>query len=378
MCHSRTAYVLTVLLVASAACSGNDSSLTAGPAPRELGRYEGVNTGLDSRNASAIAAGDDRLLMFGGTSAGESGKGQNLDDGAIFDFRTRSSTPVPPWPFDAAPFQPAALWAGSEFVVVGTPCANPPPDDLVDVSCGSELQAAAYSPASNSWRLLPSPITASGEKLPQGSVLALAEGVSDGVALFRLGTYEESHVVGFEISTEAWRGYGPLLGVEADSPCFTSSYLYRLRLDGQIISGERLMPKSGAWEPVDEASLSTQSDAAAPDCVWTQAFARRYEGSELKELQLLDGTAGVWASVPVPKLQVGTLSVARFPGTWLVWPASEAGRPQILRDGDENWTTVDGAPDLDSPVRLYASEHALFVVEHNDAGIGLGFLAMSG
>jgi hypothetical protein len=131
----------------------------AGAPPATSAWRRGVTVVTDSplppRDAPAVVAMDDRLLVFGGGKLGEGvSVADGHRDGAILDLRTRRWHGVAPAPFPLV--APAGIWTGKQVVVVGTEvsCSN--------ASGGNEcrtgpLRAATYTPSADRWRTVELP-----------------------------------------------------------------------------------------------------------------------------------------------------------------------------------------------------------------------------
>jgi hypothetical protein len=162
--------VVAAMLATVAALSGCGSSApTERSAPLEFD--DGVATldvPLSARRYQVVVAADRHVIVYGGERFDDGFTA--LGDGAVYDVDSQSWSSMPEGPFSGPLWDPAGVWTGREVIVVGTPCANPHPEDDDDVvRCGHAPVAAAFSPATGEWRQL---------RLPD-----LSDGASGGYSL---------------------------------------------------------------------------------------------------------------------------------------------------------------------------------------------------
>ena len=109
-----------------------------------------------------------------------------FDDGVLYDLEAQEWRPVPKGPFEGPLLGAAAAWTGHEFVVIGTPCAEPDVDqeDVDFIKCGTtQPVAAALDPATNRWSEVAVPDLS--DLSPSGdAVFPKAIGSADGRAMF--------------------------------------------------------------------------------------------------------------------------------------------------------------------------------------------------
>lgn len=122
--------------------------------PPVPGRPEGAHGGI------RVWTGDE-LVVWGGVVGAPDGEaaGRTLDVGATLAIDEGRWRPMPASPFVRGLYEPMGAWDGTEVIVVGTSCeadippasAGPPP------SCPDGPAAAAYDPATATWRRLDPP-----------------------------------------------------------------------------------------------------------------------------------------------------------------------------------------------------------------------------
>jgi prepilin-type processing-associated H-X9-DG protein len=117
---------------ATALVAAKWSTFPAGPLSARSGQVE-------------LWTGHELVVWGGGTSQGTTGSVM-FDNGAAYDPSTDTWRMLPPAPL-AAREGSAAAWTGTEMVVVGGDAGSP--------DGGAFADAAAYDPATGSWRLLP-------------------------------------------------------------------------------------------------------------------------------------------------------------------------------------------------------------------------------
>ncbi len=114
------------------------------PATRE---WQKLPSGpLSARSSAAVAWTGSRMFVWGGYVG--AGSQQVASDGALYDPVSGTWQPVAPSPL-AGRADAIAVWTGSEVVVIGGMPA------VVTSTQREYLDAAAYDPATNRWRRLP-------------------------------------------------------------------------------------------------------------------------------------------------------------------------------------------------------------------------------
>ena len=138
----------------------------------------------ERRDEVRVAAGD-RLLIWGGQSAGDSMTGVTFGDGAVLDVTTGRWSEASESPFPHGLFSATGVFDGEEFVIVGTECDEQIPAPTTgDLPVCTGPAAAAWDPSKDSWRRLPVPPVPTGRGGVPRLIAASPAVGSDGTAVF--------------------------------------------------------------------------------------------------------------------------------------------------------------------------------------------------
>lgn len=369
--HATLLFAAVALSGALSGCSTSNQDDRAHVAADASGTAAGaelraLNLGGDiqERRSPATAAGDGMLFVYAGRIVDEREAVRLTNDGVIYNAGDGSVTQVPAWPLAAPPYEAAAVFTGSEFLVVGTPCPGDLPSTAEDVDCGGNgLGAAAFDPLTGKWREVTAPSATL--DLPKSITHSFAYGVSDGVALFRVGR-GDSEIVAYDLRSDEWGDYGLL--TDEGTVCSGGSNLYRSHIAGDgSIATERLDAASGEWSSQARGQLeSTGTANSFLECGYHQTLFVDYSGEDgsLSSFAWFEDESGEWVSLPAPRLTGydGTITGIDLPSSKLIWPSSESGKPQMLADGADTWESIDGYKGT-SPRMLLTTNGSVFVID---------------
>jgi hypothetical protein len=380
--RTATAVLSGLVMLAVACGEGNQRVSTdatpAGESSTDLAPGERVGLPkppVDEREHRAIDLQGSHLLVFGGYTL-EDGTIVNTDDGAVLDVASREWRRLPRAPFSAAQFGPLIVGTGSEWIVVGQPCARLAAA-LEAAECPPEYEAAAYDPTQDAWRELADPSYQASGGTP-GSLIEHGwtgtEAVfSDGETLF-LYTPE----------SDDWRDVALPAGSDGASVCVVDGEVFLAVVqdlgDDEPLSGPSPEPirswalasASAEWRELPPQTKPIPADELGVEsltCVDNQLIyvaARRAEGPGIVDDGVLwfDARAQRWAAVPEPGLTFGPLlaASATSDGTRLLWPHAVAGSDILrLEAGSDAWTRIPKPEPPDaSPVD---AEGDVFVLE---------------
>lgn len=179
--------VLAVVIPVGLFAAGRDTTPpppadSAAPAPSPLGTAAALAAGhwedlppapISPRTSPAYTWTGSQLLVWGGYVPGTEGP-KRLADGASYDPATRTWTLLPPGPLEAVP-NPLSAWTGTQWLILG----STPSDTAIT------QQLVSYDPAARTWTEL---------ALPEGRLLLRSVGLTVTAAW----TGQELVVVGFE------------------------------------------------------------------------------------------------------------------------------------------------------------------------------------
>jgi hypothetical protein len=124
---------------------------------------------LSGRTAMAAVWTGHDMFIWGGFTDDSRGSFHADGDGALYNPSTHQWRELPPAPLSPR-VNATAVWTGSEVVVIGGEPA------VESIRGGANTDAAAYDPATNTWRPLPPPPT--GHSRTIKSIVAIAAGHS--------------------------------------------------------------------------------------------------------------------------------------------------------------------------------------------------------
>jgi len=384
---------MALLGVALGACGGGGGSPAGDRSADRVdagagGRVDGVpGSPITSLRGSAVVAGGNRILQFGGFEVAD-GKLVPRNDTAVYDVGRGSWSTAAEAPFSAGLHHPAAIWTGKELMVVGAPC-GPVSTDVDVADCGTpRLEAAAYDPALDRWRSIPAPPGSFGSTLPPEPT---GLGWTGSAAVFRLGLVEGPFAA-LDPGTGGW-AVMPALDEVIEPYCFSGGTLYGVRttttaaqvhesqspeeLRRAPIRAWRLDVGARSWkelpgrpkpdvELVSERILCGHGGDAPPLYVPLGASG---DGGDRTGLPVLDGVLELrpegWIRVPRPDLDVfGRQQVSRVARTLLWWPET-GDRFRELRDGAGHWTAAS-KPLPVTPVAALSAGDGFAVVRYGD------------
>jgi Kelch motif len=192
---------------------------------------------------------------------------QELADGAAYTLATNSWKMLPPSPLVGR--HATGVWMGTELIIAGGSGYNPPPTqrnwDFVHFS-----DAAAYDPATRTWRKLPSmPVARGGDyaSVWDGREMIVIGGTSRPSA----SAEPLARGVAYNPATNTWRWLAPMEFLRSGFACaWTGSQLvvWGGTSDGGTIppNGEAYDAAADTWSALPKAPLRARTDAAA---VWT-------------------------------------------------------------------------------------------------------------
>ncbi|MCB0962987.1 MAG: hypothetical protein KDA98_06735 [Acidimicrobiales bacterium] len=225
----------STLVGATAACGSSGSSGgggAGGPSrPEPVGEpVDLAEAGLHELSPPPLAgdriwgavqvATDHEVVLWGGLTDdgpyGASSPRTMRTDGAVLSLDDGRWTEMPPAPFDEGLYDAAGFWDGTEVIVLGTECEGevPPATDGSPPACPAGPAAAAFDPASWSWRRLDPPPIPSSEYY-ETAVLGRSVAVGgDGVGSVTFGFDADS--ITWDRATESWGTVPPPFPGEGD------------------------------------------------------------------------------------------------------------------------------------------------------------------
>jgi len=220
---------------------------------------------------------------------------QESADGAAYTLDTNSWSKLPPSPL--AGRHAAGVWTGSEMIIVGGEGGYDPSTGRITYFD----DAAAYDPATRTWRKLPPMPVARGGGYSTVSYAAVWDGhemlVVGGVTTG--STQPLARGVAYDPSTNRWRWLPPM---EFARTGFVAAWASdQLVVWGGVgagnavpPNGERYVPATNAWSALPEAPLRARVDATA---VWSGVQVLIWGGRDARSLgadrvtTLTDGAA---------------------------------------------------------------------------------------
>lgn len=269
------------------------------------------NSPLGPRRAPAIAVRGSRLFVIGGEKIHPGGYPfRRMNDGAVFDLRTKQWKRLPDAPFKRTAVS-AAQWVGRNLVVAGVTCPGGVGDEH---GCtGGKTVAAVYSARSKSWRSLKVPARF---QVRFGAQLAPLMSTRDEAWYLQGGI----NTLAVNPRTGKWRTITPALLGSVGSTCAAKRYaatlggarpmepggLRLLTVDADDW-GPLVDPKGFADAPVDgqptcneDSVVVVTADLTPWACTPEACPSKPMTGSSLTGVLRYDLAARVWSTIPAP------------------------------------------------------------------------------
>ena len=294
-------------------------------------------------NAASVWTGHE-LFIWGGYRS-QTGDAQPYGDGALFDPATQQWRMIAQSPLSAR-HDATALWTGAEVIVIGGVPAALGSDTYVD------LAAAAYNPATNSWRTLPAIPSPAKHDAAGVSAVAVAGGVYAWVDWQHMetdanGSTGNAGVDGwrYQADTGTWAAVDVGDRRNLDNPLWTGKELlfpaqqtWYGFVPGPMqsnLAGWRLDPATGAWRTTPHGPV----DDLRGRSLWTGGALLTYDTGT--SVTRPDGTGdhpgegAVWNPVTNAWTRIADAPFVGTDGTSSVWTGSE-----VLE-----WGLLYGSPD---------------------------------
>ncbi len=220
---------------------------------------------------------------------------QELADGVAYTLATNSSKALPPSPLLGR--HAAGAWTGKELIIAGGAGYDPPSTE-VGWQFVHFSDAAAYDPATRTWRKLPSMPVARGGGYYTLDYAAIWDGtellVIGGTSHPSMKAKPLARSVAYDPATNSWRWTASM---EFPRNGFASAWAGDqlvvwggTNVDGSIPShGEAYDPTSDTWSALPKAPIGARTDAIA---VWTGTELIIWGGTDARTGErLFDGAA---------------------------------------------------------------------------------------
>jgi hypothetical protein len=334
-----------------------------------------------------LGAGDD-VFVFGGFVIPGAGPGPLLEpqnDGAIYNLRSGRWRVLPDAPFTSALYQASGVWSGEEVFVLGTPCGPTSTDKELARCKPGGLQMAAYSPSSDTWRLVEGVEAPDGAGFSEGfPVETVGLGWVAGEAVFSVPTADpEQQLLFVDPADGTLRWAARLDG--SDTVCATGDAVVAVQsgqvsAEGAITAPNptavaeslrtfELEPATHKWVKVDETPKPASAGAM---------FERVYcSGDQLVYLPVMpppigfdagalrwDAARTEWTAIP-PLGGVefsGDATIAESDGALVIWVLGSDSL-LILPSGAATWTTKPTPTGARAAVTLSATDGLVLVDE---------------
>lgn len=366
------ALLASVLLVYACGDSGRGNKVSTGTVGTSQSLdlsagYAEVVPPLTARRIPLVLPMGDSVLVYGGTkfAQGKVRPFEPVGTGSIFDLKAGRWASIPDAPFAEPLRQVGGVWTGDEVIVFGTPCDAARNEDEGLVGCKpGGTQAAAYSPAKNSWRAfdtVEAPVT-----FDSGTGVAITStglGWTGSEAVFEIPNPDGGRML---VLIDPTSGKSRLVKYpdRADKVCVAGKQVLG------VVTGEVVDDAGGSIAPNPEAvaqplrTYKLQTDSL----IWTQIssigkpnstgalFERVYcADGQMAYLPVMPsvgfGTGGMWWDATtgswqeLPSLEgagfAGEANIAQVNDTKVIWVSGS--NLYVLNPGTKRWE-VRGAP----------------------------------
>lgn len=354
---------------------------------------------LGTRRDPLILSAGDGVLVFGGSKSDGDGNAQYLDDGALYNEAKGSWTDIPTAPFSEPLYQASGVWNGTEAIVVGMPCGSSAADSDTAVCPSNTIEAAAFSPLTNSWRSLPGVVGPQSDAKPTSGAVPLEAsslGWTGSQAVFSfsqtparqlmlinpVGNGESRFVDNLDLVDAACVAGGDVIAIETG----------QVSKDGVIISSNSAADAQPLRTYIlDEKTLQWQApiETNKPDSM-SATYERVYcSAGQIAYVPIQRSvgfdSGGLWWNSVTKSWDLlpsfgkagfpGEMAIADIDGTHVAWLGG-SGQIFFLKPGATDWVTAP-AP-IPGTVRLQQGSRYLVVdptaIERPPAALRIGYL----
>jgi hypothetical protein len=213
--RARIGWMMVLAVLVLVACRGGGSAPDTQLARIDLhDGFAAVGVPVSKRQDPMMVASGERVVVYGGFQIAGT-REISLGDGKVLDITKSRWRRMSAAPFDRPLWHPAGVWTGADVVVLGTPCGPTAITAIYEEECRpGGVQAAVYSPASNSWSRIPAPSIDRDGTPPSFPLMVVGLGWSpERGALFSYETRNGDMVTAYDPTAKRWRDLGPRVPV---------------------------------------------------------------------------------------------------------------------------------------------------------------------